>query len=346
MPVNKSARVRFEILDECLRNNKKRWTKAELLRSVNRQLELRYGHDASISVSQLRYDLESLQTEFGAPVEMYREGRTYLYRYEDPSFSIRNIPVDEEDLQKLGNAVSLLQQIRGFTIAEEMAEIVKRLESRYKYSGPEAVPIIAFESSPEMQGVENLEDIYHAILRQSVLRISYQAFNATEPRQWHVHPYLLKEHSHRWYLLGLCAEKGNAGIYALDRMKDIRVVQQPFIPNTIIHGDDYFSDVIGVTVHGAQSFEHVEILFSAKMAPYVQTKPLHRSQEVVQQYENGALLVRLRVHVNPELIALLLSYGAQLKVLRPQGLAETLHVTATEMLQRYELENDCIAAAI
>jgi len=342
MPVNKSARVRFEILDECLRNSKKRWSKADLLHFLNRQLELRYGDEsAAISASQLRYDLESLQTEFGAPIEMYREGRAYLYRYEDPSFSIRNIPVCDEDLQKLGDAVGLLQQIRGFTIAEEMAEIVKRLESRYKYSGPEAAPIIAFESSPEMKGVENLEDIYHAILRRSVLRISYQAFSAGAPRDWHVHPYLLKEHSHRWYLLGLCAEKGNAGIYALDRMKDIRVVSHPYTPNTIIHGDDYFRDVIGVTVHSAQAIEDVEVLFSAKMAPYVQTKPLHRSQEVVRQYENGTLLARLRVHINPELIALLHSYGAQIKVVRPESLAASLRESAVAVQRIYDSEDFC-----
>ncbi len=341
MPVNKSARVRFEILDECLRNHHKRWSKADLLLFVNRRLAMRYGDGHAISASQLRYDLESMQTEFSAPVEMYREGRAYLYRYEDPSFSIRNIPVSEEDLHMLGDAVGLLQQIRGFTIAEEIAEIVKRLESRYKYSGPEAVPIIAFESSPEMQGVENLEDIYHAILRQNVLRITYQAFASREPRQWHVHPYLLKEHGHRWYLLGLCAEKGNAGIYALDRMKDIRVVQGDYVPNTVIHGDDYFRDVVGVTVHANTALETVEVLFSAKIAPYIQTKPLHRSQEILQQYENGSLLVRLRVYLNPELQALLLSYGQHLKVLQPLHLAEALQTAARQMQALYESEEVC-----
>ena len=34
MPVNKSARVRFEIIDECLRNTMHKWTKKTLVDSI------------------------------------------------------------------------------------------------------------------------------------------------------------------------------------------------------------------------------------------------------------------------------------------------------------------------
>lgn len=337
MPVNKAARYRFEIIDECLRNTKKKWSKAELLRFVNRRLELHMGSETHISASQLRYDMESMQAEYGAPVEMYKVGRSYYYRYDDPEFSIKSLPVEEEDLVKLNNAVQLLQQLKGFTIADEMAEIVSRLESRYKYTNNNDTPVIAFESSPEMQGVENLEDIYHAIIRRNVLKISYQTFRAQEPRVWHIHPYLLKEYGHRWYLLGYTAEKENLGIFALDRMKDIKIAKQTFIPNNFMNAADYFRDVIGVTIMRDQKIEHIVLEFSAVIAPYIKTKPLHRSQQILQENEDGSLKMQMDVVINPELTSMLLSYGKNVKVIQPAYLAAEIKQAASDLLGQYEL---------
>lgn len=335
MPINKSAHLRFEILDECLRNTKKKWSKAELLKQVNRRLESCQGVETSISVSQLRYDLLAMELECGAPIEMYRDGRSCYYRYEDPEFSIKALPVNEEDLEKLNDAVLLLQQIRGFSIADDMAAIVKRLESRYKYTNTRATSIISFESAPQMQGVENLGDIYQAILRKNVLKISYQTFQADKPRTWVIHPYLLKEWDHRWYLLGYVDEKQKHGVFALDRMKEIRIAKGNFMENTQIESEDYFSDVIGVTLATDHRVEALELIFSPLLAPYTRTRPMHKSQRVVQQYEDGSLHVSLNLMVNPELMRLLLSYGSDVKVVRPAHLAEKLSALARTIIAQY-----------
>ena len=336
MPVNKSARFRFEIIDECLRNTKRKWSKAELLKYVNRRLELHYGDETSISGSQLRYDLENMQSEYGAPIEMYKNGREYFYRYEDPDFSIREIPVGEEDITKLNQAVNLLQQIKGFTIADEMAEIVKKLEGRYKFNVASEIPVISFEGSVEMQGSENLEDIYHAIIRKMVLKISYQAYHAKEPRIWLIHPYLLKQYDGRWYLLGFCDEKQHIVVFALDRMKEIKTCREIFIPNTFVNSDDYFRDVIGVTIFPQRIVEEVELLFSGNRAPYVLSKPLHRSQSIVKQNDDGSVHIELAVIINPELVSILLSYGKDVKILQPPHLSDIVCSTASELIKKYE----------
>lgn len=336
MPVNKAARLRFEILDECLRNPKRKWTRTDLLEYVNRRLENSQGVETTISPSQLRYDLTDMELEYGAPIEMYRSGRSCYYRYDDPGFSIKSLPVEEEDLAKLNDAVLLLQQIKGFSIADDLAGIVKRLESRYKYTNTREASIISFESSPEMQGVENLGDIYQAILRRNVLKIAYQTFRAEQPRDWIVHPYMLKEWDHRWYLLGYVAEKKNHGVFALDRMKEIRVVRQPFIENTLINSEDYFSDVIGVTLAPDQQVETLELIFSPLLAPYIRTKPLHHSQRVLQQYEDGSLHVALSLMINPELMRMLMSYGKDLKVVGPLHLAAQIRELAQTIMAQYD----------
>jgi predicted DNA-binding transcriptional regulator YafY len=336
MPINKDARIRYEILDECLRDTTKKWTSAELLRFVNRRLDLQHGR-TPISARQLLYDLGAMETDLGAPVEMKKYGRSYHYRYSNPEFSIRDLPINEEDLQKLASAVQVLRQIQGFSIAEEIEEVVHRLERRSKYQEPGTDgPVIHFQDSPPPMGVENLEDIYQAILAKTPLKITYQSFHDEETRVFHMHPYLLKEYLHRWYLLGWCEEKKAIITLALDRMHQIRVARLEFIPNTFLNAKTYFRNVIGVTCYPGQPLENIELLFSPLMAPYVQTKALHHTQEVIRQYDDGSIYLSLKLHVNPELIVLLQGYGDGVKVLGPASLAATMCQTAAATFQQYK----------
>ena len=268
MPINKAAKFRFDIIDECLRNTKKKWSKTELLRYINRRLSLHFGEQTSISLSQLRYDLAHMQTEIGAPIEMYREGKNYYYRYDEPDFSIKNIPIDEQDLATLKDAIQLLRHIKGFSFAEEMSEMVSRLESKYNINANDAARIISFGGPDGSDDTGYLQDTYEAIKRKTVLKLTYKSFNATTASVWHVHPYLLKAYHNRWYLLGHCTEKGNIGIYALERIEDIKVANIPFIENN--EEGDMFKDIIGVTFLQNKNKENIELLFSDKFAPYIQ----------------------------------------------------------------------------
>jgi predicted DNA-binding transcriptional regulator YafY len=337
MPINKDARIRYEILEECLRDTKRKWTRTSLLNFVNRRLDLQFGKEA-ISASQLRYDLEAMEVDLGAPIEKISKGRTYYYRYGDPEFSINSLPITEEDIHKLASAVQLLKQIQGFTIADEIEDVVYRLERRSKYreSGLDG-PVILFEDSPPAFGIGHLEDIHQAILSRTPLKISYRTFRDDEPREFHLHPYVLKEYLHRWYLVGWCEEKETIIRLALDRMFDIRTSSHQYVPNRFFNPEVYFSNVIGVTVYADQQPETVELLFSPTLAPYLLTKPMHRSQEVVRQYDDGTLYVKLRLCLNPELTVLLQGYGDGVKVIGPASLVETMKQTAAAVLKQYEV---------
>jgi predicted DNA-binding transcriptional regulator YafY len=54
-------------------------------------------------------------------------------------------------------------------------------------------------------------------------------------------------------------------------------------------------------------------------APYVKTKPLHKSQEIIQEDEDGTLF-KICVQINFELERLLLGFGDSLIVHKPRKL--------------------------
>jgi predicted DNA-binding transcriptional regulator YafY len=68
-----------------------------------------------------------------------------------------------------------------------------------------------------------------------------------------------------------------------------------------------------------RTVEDIELLFSTTIAPYLKTLHVHHSQKIVREDANG-LVIALRLIPNPELTQLILSYGPDVKVLKPEGL--------------------------
>jgi len=316
---NKAARFRFEIIDECLRNRLHKWSKKKLLTVVNEKLRENYGPSVSISLSQIRYDLRDMQIEYGAPIEYKQEGTSVNYYYEDPEFSILKLPLEQEDIDRLRETVHLMQQIKGFTIADEIAEIIQRLENKIKVSSDQKKPVIAFENPPAALGSENLGDIYESIIKKQVLKISYRHFHAKEPIVQIIHPYFLKEYNNRWFLFGWSDINSRVEIMALDRMESIKVTTGKYEENDCFDADTFFANIIGVTNISGSAVEKIELLFSKERAPYVLTKRLHNSQET-KTYANGKVLVKLSLAINKELKTLILGFGNDVEVKKPKTL--------------------------
>lgn len=334
MPINKAARFRFEIIDECLRNRLHKWSKQKLLEVVNEKLCDNYGSGSSISLSQIRYDIIDMQTEYGAPIETKRDGTSVIYYYDDPEFSIIKLPLEQEDITRLKETVHLMQQIKGFTIADEIAEIIQRLENKIKISSDSKKPVIAFENPPAALGSENLGDIYESIINKKALKISYRHFRATEPVEQIIYPYFLKEYNNRWFLFGWSDKNSRIENMALDRMESIKVSANKYRENDSFDADTFFENIIGVTNIKDSSVEKIELLLSKERAPYVLTKQLHHSQET-KIYADGKVLVKLSLVINKELKALILGFGNDIEVKKPDSLRDEIATLLKLALKNY-----------
>ena len=63
-------------------------------------------------------------------------------------------------------------------------------------------PLIHFDSVPDLKGLQLLNPLYNIIARQQVVKITYLSFNASQPKEYILHPHLLKEFRNRWFLFG------------------------------------------------------------------------------------------------------------------------------------------------
>lgn len=312
MSTTKNALVRYLAYDRCLGNIGKRYSYNDLIDEANAALH-EEGSDG-ITKSQFYKDIEFMQvSEWQAPIEKYREGHTVYYRYSDPDFSIRKQPLNRSESESILSAIQVLSRFKGLPQFDWLYEVIPALQEKL---GLNAAPteIISFDSNIDYSGLVWFQQLYQAAVNQQVLKVTYLPFKRDEPLEFHFHIHHLKQYNGRWFAFGLNEEFDNpAWNIALDRIQSLEPASLSFKASTI-DWDDHFYDMVGVTRSEGQEPETIRLWISSDRWPYVKTKPLHGSQKVVSEEEDG-VIISLHVIHNKELESLLNSFGEDLRVL-------------------------------
>jgi predicted DNA-binding transcriptional regulator YafY len=116
----------------------------------------------------------------------------------------------------------------------------------------------------------------------------------------------------------------------------------PFKPNTSIDFGNFFDDIVGVSI----SYDDVEkemviLRFTQTRFPYVTSKPIHKSQIVVNEDE---CTISLEVKPTRELEQQILSFGPDVEVLFPAWFRDEIAEKIADCVKKYStMKNDCIA---
>ena len=335
MATNKNAQLRYNVLDRCFRNPGRKFFWQDLLEEINKALIEFNGPASTIKRRQLFDDIKFMESEQGwsIPLKRYKDGRKTYYRYADTSFSINDQSLNEDEVKKIEAAINTLSRFSGAPQFEWIHELIPVLQDKLglKSSNKE---VISIQSNVDLTGIEHISTLYEAIINEKVLKITYQDFKAEQPYDIIFHPYYLKQYNNRWFVLGLHEENEIATWnMALDRILNIQKLHKKYIP-TDIDWKDHFFDIIGVTRHTDKKIRSVKLAFSKQLTPYVQTKPLHPTQRILELKDG--LVIELRVVPNYELESLILSFGDHVEVLNPTCLRETIEKKHNNAIKRYE----------
>lgn len=189
------------------------------------------------------------------------------------------------------------------------------------------------KKSPEIKGIQYLDKIISAIEKKEVLRLYYLPFYEDKPYFNEVHPYLLKEHESRWYMVGLNAFKGKVRTYALDRIRDLQVADGAEYTPPNFNADEYFKYAIGIIApEGLPPL--IKLAVQKTQAQYLIGRPWHDSQNIEDENEEQVVF-SFRVHPTYEFRSLVLSLGKDAYVQQPASLREEMKIELGKMLGYY-----------
>lgn len=332
MPVNKNALLRYRIIDACLTNPQRRYpTMQQIMEKIEAQLE------QSISDSLFSKDIQQMKRIYGAPIKFNRFHNGYGYTEE--GFSIKEFPLTHEEVEALDYSTALLHQLKGTRLFEQFENAINKVIEGYRISkilGKAETQIIQVEEPVKTGGSQYLELILKAIVEKNVLEITYQGYGKEEKLHC-VSPYLIKEYRNRWYVIGFSNRTENVLVFALDRINDLKACKEKYIAADGFSAQAFFNYSFGITQLHDDKPEKVVLLFTAFQAPYILGQPLHHSQQIVKQTDKE-LEVQLNVYITQELIMTILSYGKEVKVLKPVSLQNKIKKIINEMNEVYKEE--------
>ena len=227
-----------------MRNRFRKWTLQNLIDAVNDKLMERYGKTVSKKTVQdaLKYMKEELPKP--APIEKRKEGAITYFYYSDPDYSIKNLPVDAEEIDFLKDAIHILRQVNDFKILNEVDAIINKLHNTVNTNVEGGSTIVQLEKHTTALGTGYIDKIFDAIKGKTALRITYQSFKALVPEQCVFHPYLLKEYRNRWFVIGRKENTASVTILALDRIREVKNSGEEYIQNDLYGGHNHAGDFV------------------------------------------------------------------------------------------------------
>lgn len=340
MATNKLALLRYRIIDECLRNRFRKWTLNDLIEKVADALYEYEGIDSGISKRTIQLDIQAMRSDslgYNAPIIVV--DRKY-YTYEDANYSIKNSPINDADTEKLKEVVAILKHLNGFSQIDEMSEVIAKLDNNLLTRSTKAPNYIQMEGNSLLKGIKFISPLYDAIKNKQTLLIEYKSFKSKEATKNIYYPYLLKEYRNRWFVVVRSSTHKHLLTLALDRIINVyALANEPYKEYEGVGFDRYYNDTLGVTKTEQDRAQKVILWVNAYNVPYVKTKPLHHSQQVLEEDETG-MKIRIDVVLNFELEREILGFGETLKVITPKILQKRIMKRVMKMNEQYIPTNE------
>ena len=339
MPANKNALIRYKTIDRCLSNHYRRWTLEDLVDACCMALNEMEGLSKGVSVRTVQGDIQMMRSDklgYNAPIEVYDHK---YYRYSDPDYTITGMPLSQNDVDVLQEAVDMLQQLQDFDQFGEMADVINRLQDKLSVTRHGRKPIVHYDSVPDLKGLKLLSPLYDHIANHRVLHVMYQSFKQPQPVEYVLHPYLLKEFRNRWFLFG-CTE-GDMRLFnlALDRIISIEPAKDvAFKQNPDFDVEHFFDDLIGVSksLKNSQT-RRVKFWADSEQSNYIKTKPVHPSQRLISQSpDDGSCIFQIEVVINYEMYSVFMSYGSGVRILSPRIAVTYMQKQLTQAAANYD----------
>ena len=191
---------------------------------------------------------------------------------------------------------------------------------------------VAVEDVPSAR--QFLPIVLDAIGRNEKIEFTYAGFNRSRHEKEIIfHPYFVKRYKQRWYMVGLKESAKAIRTYALDRVKEMKLLSVNFeMPADVSHAA-LFDNVIGVTSSKAP-VRIVKLMTDPTQAKYFRALPFHASQQ--EEIHDSYSIFTFRLKLNYELVHEILGLGNSVKVLQPRELELMVRNELTSTLSLYD----------
>ena len=333
MAQGKNAYIRYKVLDRCFRDSRRRYYIEDLVEACNEELSNYDG--SSVSERTIRDDISFMQREAGGGIPLVKkyDGHKAYYMYSDRNFSIMDIPMSQSEAEMLSDTIQMLSRFKGLPNQEWLNATLVQMKSTFNI-GQAKASYVSFSQNEDLKGLKYFTPLYEAIASQHVVSLEYHQFGRPSYNRI-IHPYQLRQYNNRWFLVGwepAVAAKIPLVVIPLDRIDDYKILDKEHFVSYQGDIDECFKDIVGVSLKFNESCSHIVFKAYPPTSSYIETKPIHHSQRIVERHEDYTIF-SLDLIPNYEFETIMMSYADNCEILEPQDLKESLVCRAKNIIK-------------
>lgn len=282
-------------------------TYEELQSYIENQFDYLQMQDDTLNIGfskrTLQRDIREIRNTFGIDIEYSTKNKGYF------------ISQNEMENMNFQRMIEAFDMFNSLNLAQDLTPFI-HLEKR------------------RPQGTENLYGILHSIKNKFQIKFSYQKFWEDEISQRTVEPYALKEFKNRWYILAKDSKDSNIKSFALDRLTNLEITNRTFEFPKTYNIEESYRYCFGIISPTDEEPQEIILSFDPFQGKYIKTLPLHDTQQVLVDTEDE-LQIKLKLCVTHDLIMELLSFGDNMKVLKPKSLVKEIKEAHHRAFRQY-----------
>jgi predicted DNA-binding transcriptional regulator YafY len=175
---------------------------------------------------------------------------------------------------------------------------------------------------------ETIDGLMRAITNKRTVQMRYYSASRNVTTRREVDPYRLRYVEGALYLIGYCHWRRDVRMFAVERIRSLSTTDHPYQMPLHFDVDAYVEDAL-VVMRGVRI--EVELAFDKTTAAWVKDRVWHSSQKL-KRLKGGGLQMHLTVANTRELLGWVLSFGAGVRVMKPDSLRQAVEAEARKIL--------------
>lgn len=282
--------------------------------------------------------IQEMKLYFNAPLEYDRERNGYYYDTLDgQTFELPGVWFNAAELHALLATQQLLEQLQPGLLGSHLKPIKERVEKLLAAGQHDGGEIAKRVRILRMAGRDtpsaHFQIVAGALLQRKRIAIRYHGRSNDEETQREISPQRLTHYRDNWYLDAWCHQKNGLRSFAVDRLREAHALEERAKDIAENELDAHFASSYGIFAGAAK---HTAVLrFTPERARWVAEEQWHPQQQS-RTLEDGSYELQLPYSDPRELAMDVLKHGAEVEVIEPKSLRQSVREQLRGALERYE----------